>query len=206
MNARLSAQPEHQDELATMHGPDGSTIRIRHARVTDARILLAYLKRVGGQTDNLTFGAEGIGLTEIEEHSFLADLLTRDNSFAIVAEWNGHLAAMLTFVGGTRDRLRHGGEMGISIDRTCWGIGLGRRMIQLLLEWAPSTGIVRKINLIVRADNARAIALYESLGFKIEGRIVRELMVNGELHDSLMMGIAVDSRRSEQSERVPGST
>ena len=206
MSARPIVHPEHDRDLATMRGPDGSPIRIRHARVSDARTLLAYLKRVGGQTDNLTFGAEGIGLTEIEEHAFLADLLTRDNSFAIVAEWNGHLVAMLTFVGGTRERLRHGGEMGISIDRTCWGIGLGRRMIQLLLEWAPTTGIVRKINLIVRADNTRAIGLYESLGFKIEGRIVRELMVNGAMHDSLMMGVAVDSRRSEQSERVSGST
>lgn len=36
---------------------------IRKAAVSDAENILEYCKAVGAETDNLTFGAEGISLT-----------------------------------------------------------------------------------------------------------------------------------------------
>ena len=57
---------------------------------------------------------------------------------------------------------------------------------------AEGGGVVRKLNLRVRADNARAIALYERLGFAVEGRATRDVLIDGEFHDCLVMGRAVD--------------
>lgn len=34
--------------------------------------------------------------------------------------------------------------------------------------------------------------LYESFGFVVEGRIVREILVDGVFHDSLIMGRLID--------------
>ena len=178
--------------LAELPGPDGAPIHIRQAVPDDAAAILAYLRRVGAETDNLSFGAEGPSIDEAGERRLLADLGTLDNSLAVVAEWRGEIVGALTFFGDRRARFRHAGEMGISVARVCWGCGLGRRLMELLLEWAPRTGVVRKINLVVRADNARAIALYESLGFQVEGRITREILIDGVFHDSLYMGRLVD--------------
>jgi RimJ/RimL family protein N-acetyltransferase len=178
--------------LAQMPGPDGSPVQIRHAVVADARALLAYLRQVGGETAFLSFGAEGPPMTEDEERVYLARVAARDNALALLAEWNGQLVGCLTFSSGNRTRTRHIGEFGISVARVCWGIGLGRRLMQLLIDWAVAGAVVRKINLLVRCDNARAIALYESFGFSIEGRIRRELVVNGDFHDSFMMGRLID--------------
>ena len=40
-----------------------------------------------------------------------------------------------------------------------------------LIDWARSTGSIRKIALRVRTDNARGIALYREKGFEVEGTL-----------------------------------
>ena len=81
---------------------------------------------------------------------------------------------------------------GISVLRESWGLGLGRRMLEMLIDWAARGGVIRKINLGVAPSNTRAIALYESLGFVVEGRMTRSVAVNGVLDDTLLMGLAID--------------
>ncbi len=46
-------------------------ITIRKATKDDACKILEYCKKVGSQTDNLTFGKEGIPLTVEEEKKYL---------------------------------------------------------------------------------------------------------------------------------------
>jgi RimJ/RimL family protein N-acetyltransferase len=178
--------------LAELPGPGGTPIRIRRAVPDDAAAALAYLRLVGAETDNLSFGAEGPPLDEAGERALLEDLSSRDNCYGVLAERRGEIVAMLTFVGERRRRFRHSGELGISVARAYWGYGIGRRLMQMLIDWARASGSVRKLNLIVRADNRPAIALYESLGFEIEGRIRREILIDGEFHDSLYMGLPID--------------
>ena len=132
-------------------------------------------------------------MSEAEERTFLAAVETLDNAFMIIAEWNGEIVGSLGFKGGNRLRTRHVGEFGITVARACQGVGLGRRLMELLIAWARTSGVVRKINLLVRTDNARAMALYESLGFEIEGRHRRDMIVDGEFHDAYFMGLLVDS-------------
>jgi RimJ/RimL family protein N-acetyltransferase len=50
------------------------------------------------------------------------------------------------------------------------GVGIGAALMRDLLAWAEQTPRVGKIELLVRATNARAIRLYSKLGFVEEGR------------------------------------
>jgi ribosomal protein S18 acetylase RimI-like enzyme len=154
--------------------------------------VVAYLRRVGAESDFLSYGGEGPPVTADEERVLLARLGDRDNALALLADWHGEIAGYLTFTGGNRARTRHAGEFGITVVRECHGVGLGRRLMEMLIEWARRGGIVRKINLLVRTDNSRAIALYVSLGFEIEGRKRRDMMIDGEYHDAFFMGLPVD--------------
>ena len=197
MSRPTSPATPPRDELPlTIHselpGPDGAPIRTRRPVADDAPTVLAYLRRVGAETPFLSFGAEGPPVTEEEERRFLARIATTDNALAIIAEWHGEMVGYLTFTGGNRRRTHHVGEFGITVVRAVQGVGLGRRLLELLLQWAQAGGIVRKINLVVRADNARAIALYADLGFTIEGTKRRDMLIDGTFHDALLMGIAVD--------------
>jgi RimJ/RimL family protein N-acetyltransferase len=170
----------------------GRHVEIRDAEPSDAAALLAYFKRIGGETPHLTFGDEGVPLTEAEERAHIERIRGTDNTLFIVAESDGEIVGHLTFTGGTKPRTRHAGELGISIIRPFWGEGIGEMLIRSLIAWATAGGIVRKINLRVRGDNTRAIALYERLGFITEGRETRTVCIDGAFHDGFNMGMVID--------------
>jgi RimJ/RimL family protein N-acetyltransferase len=154
--------------------------------------VLRYLRQVGGETPNLTFGAEGPGLTESEERDYLERVGQADNSLAILALVGETIVGGLTFDGGRRPRLRHAGEFGISVAQEYAGLGIGRAMIEYMIAWAERSGVVRKINLKVRVDNVGAIRLYERMGWVHEGRTTRDTLIDGEFNDCLLMGRAID--------------
>jgi RimJ/RimL family protein N-acetyltransferase len=181
--------PGHSIELGL---PDGRIVRIRPAVPDDAGPALEYLRKVGGETPNLTFGAEGPGLTESEEREYLARVVKSDNSLAIFALVDGVIVGGLTFDGGKRPRLRHAGEFGISVAQEYAGLGIGRALLEYMIAWAERGGVVRKINLKVRADNTGAIRLYERMGWVHEGRTTRDTLIDGKFNDCLVMGRAVD--------------
>ena len=62
-------------------------------------------------------------------------------------------------------------------------------MLDALIDWARGTGIMTKINLRVRTDNQRALALYERKGFVIEGRIRKQILLEGKYYDRHWMGL-----------------
>lgn len=68
--------------------------------------------------------------------------------------------------------LRHVGMLGIGVHPDAQGRGLGTRLMHAAIDGAFAAGIER-LELGVRADNPRAIALYERLGFHHEARRVR---------------------------------
>jgi RimJ/RimL family protein N-acetyltransferase len=169
-------------------------VEIRDAEPDDASILLPYFQRIGGETPHLTFGAEGVPLTEDEERAHVERIRNTDNALCILALSAGEIVGHLTFTGGAKPRTRHTGEFGISIIRPYWRDGLGQILIEILIDWATAGGIVRKINLRVRTDNTPAIALYQRLGFVIEGRESRTVCIDGEFHDGFFMGMSINPR------------
>jgi putative acetyltransferase len=66
------------------------------------------------------------------------------------------------------------------------GKGVGSALLAATLEAASARDLTR-IDLIVRADNAAAIALYRRNGFQIEGHLRRYLVVDGQAYDALQM-------------------
>ncbi len=73
-----------------------------------------------------------------------------------------------------------------------WDLGIGRELVRTLIEWAKSTGVIRKVNLRVRPDNARALKLYKRFGFVEQGRISREYFNSSRFYDNLIMGLEID--------------
>ena len=173
---------------------DGCRIHIRPAVPDEAGVVLAYLRKVGGESDNLTFGPEGPGLSEAEEREYLAGVAASDNALVLLALHDGAVVGALTFEGGRRPRTRHTGELGISVTASFTGSGIGRALLEMLIEWAEQGGVIRKLNLRTRVDNLGAIRLYERLGWVAEGRITRDQGIDGVYTDTLFMGRPVDHR------------
>jgi RimJ/RimL family protein N-acetyltransferase len=172
--------------------PDGRRVTIRGAVPDDAPALIECLKRVGGESSYLTFGPEGRGFDEVKQRAVLAEAHAKDNALALVALDGDRIVGNLLFEGGDRPRIRHGGELGISVLQAYGGKGVGRAMLEALIAWAEGSGVVRKLDLRVRSDNLAAIRLYERLGWKVEGLITRDLCIDDVFHDALYMGRHVD--------------
>jgi putative acetyltransferase len=86
----------------------------------------------------------------------------------LVAEVDGRVVGMAG-LHVKRGKLRHSGEIGMMVHDAYQGRGIGRRLLQALLDLADiHLGLVR-VELEVFSDNPRAVKLYESLGFEHEG-------------------------------------
>ena len=68
------------------------------------------------------------------------------------------------------------------------GRGLGLRLINAALAEARNIGFVR-IELSVHSDNARAISLYDKVGFVREGVQRDAVYIDGEYRDAIVMAI-----------------
>lgn len=171
---------------------DGETIVLRPARTADAYELVKYLEKISGESDNLTFGPGEFGVSVEQEVNFLENMLSQNNAIYLIAHNGKKIVGSLNFSGGPRPRIAHTGELGVSVLKTYWGMGIGTELIKYLLDWCKRSGIIKKVNLRVRTDNFNAIHVYKKLGFVEEGLITREFFINNCFYDTLSMGLKID--------------
>ena len=159
---------------------------ITRAVPDDAEELLEFLRLVGSETDNLTFGAEGLPITVEQERAFLA--AQAENFPMFVARADGRIVGDIGLQGSTRERMKHRMSFGISVAKECWGQGVGSALLQAAIDFARSAGVA-VISLEVRSDNVRAIALYEKFGFRKIGHFPDFFRVGGESVDFDLMNL-----------------
>lgn len=167
----------------------GTVLSIREAAAADARAVLDYVETVSGESDFLAFGPGEFELSETAERDVLQRYADSENQIYLLGLVDGAVAAVLIFSAPQRARLRHCGELGMSVRKRYWGLGIGSLMMDALIAWARASRDVRKLNLRVRTDNARAIRLYENKGFRIEGTLRREMLLGGRYYDNHWMGL-----------------
>jgi RimJ/RimL family protein N-acetyltransferase len=87
----------------------------------------------------------------------------------------------------------HRAEFGITVHDDYHSRGLGTILTGYMIDIARERGI-RKVDLLVVAHNARAIRVYEKLGFEVEGRFRMNHFnaVLNEYCDEYRMGLVLD--------------
>ncbi|EGF93414.1 acetyltransferase GNAT family protein [Asticcacaulis biprosthecium C19] len=85
------------------------------------------------------------------------------------------------------------GDITIAVRPEAQGQGVGRALFQgLIADITTMLPQIRRIELGCRESNARAIALYESLGFVVEGRLKQRVFDEGGFYeDDLAMALLV---------------
>jgi ribosomal protein S18 acetylase RimI-like enzyme len=88
----------------------------------------------------------------------------------------------------TRVIYSHCGSLGIGLLPEFRGKGIGRQLMQRAIEAAFAFGLTR-IELTVRERNANAIALYNSLGFEVEGLHRNAVCIGGQYENLYSMAL-----------------
>ena len=149
---------------------DGRTCRLRNGVAADGAAALANFNLTHEQTDFLLSYPDECEKTPQQEAEFLQKLAESPDEIELVAEIDGAIVGMAGFNRiGAREKIRHRAEFGISVDKACWGLGVGRALTRACIKCARAAGYAQ-LELDVVADNERAIALYQSEGFVEYGR------------------------------------
>lgn len=139
-------------------------ITYRAARPSDAAQLLSFLKAVGAESDNLSFGADGIPFSAEQEERFL-ESQNKDRRSVMLLALDGETIIANGCIEGYKNlRFRHRCNLAISVRKPYWGNGIGSEMMRRLIAFAKESG-AEVISLEVRSDNKRAKALYRKFGF-----------------------------------------
>lgn len=165
------------------------TIEIGLVKSTDALEIINYTKTIGGESDYVTFGPEGIPISLEDEILFLSRYTKESLYPMFVGKIEGEIVSVANLGGHDRPRLRHNAEIGISVLKKYWHIGVGKAMMQVLLEHAKDSKIIENLYLKVRSDNTNAIKLYESFGFITVGSYPRQMKINNDYYDTLLMAL-----------------
>jgi RimJ/RimL family protein N-acetyltransferase len=111
-----------------------------------------------------------------------------ENSVVIVAELGGDLAGYVELAGGSFRRNRATAHVVIGVVAAASGKGIAAGLLRQARGWAGRHGLHR-LELTVMAHNRRATALYQRMGFSVEGRRAQCLLVDGRFVDELYMAL-----------------
>ena len=149
---------------------NGNTALLRNAEPSDACAVLENFSLTHAETDYLLTYPDESTFDAEREACFLQRKAESANEIEIIAVADGRVVATAGVDAvGTRDKLRHRAEFGISVLRAYWGLGLGRALTEACIQCAKEAGY-EQIELTVVAENKRAIALYRKAGFVEFGR------------------------------------
>ena len=149
---------------------NGREALLRNADARDGSAVYEVFNLTHGETDYLLSYPDENSYDPEQEGRFLEEKTNSPNEIEILAFVDGRVAGMAGIEAvGTKYKVKHRAELGISILRDYWGLGLGKALTETCIQCARDAGYIQ-LELNVVADNERAVALYKRMGFEEFGR------------------------------------
>ena len=149
---------------------NGSIAVLRNGVEADGSAVFDNFSQTHAETDYLLSYPDENSFDAEQEGQFMAQKTASDNEIEIVAFVDGKVAGTAGIDAvNTKYKVRHRAEFGISLLKKYWGLGIGRALTEACIKCAKEAGYAQ-LELTVVAENKRAIALYESVGFVEYGR------------------------------------
>ena len=143
---------------------------LRNGNENDGQSVFENFNLTHSQTDYLLSYPDENSFDAEQESKFLKEKSESENEIKIIAVVDNVVAGTAGIEAvGTKYKVRHRAELGISVAKEFWGLGIGWALMNACIECARNAGYVQ-LELNVVAENTRAIAMYERAGFVEYGR------------------------------------
>jgi ribosomal protein S18 acetylase RimI-like enzyme len=172
----------------TVKDKTGKDIELRNAEVSDAESLIEYLKVTNAETPYLICEQEEITLSLDQEEEIIRRKEEAERELLLLAFENGrHIGNVSLMSVGTSMRYSHRCSIAIALYKEFCGRGIGRLMLEAILDVAKKTGYTQA-ELEVVTENTGALHLYESVGFVKYGQLPNSMRYkDGHTVDSFLM-------------------
>ena len=170
---------------------DGRVVVVRHATAEDAAALALLDLAIVTDGRGAVRAPSDLPPAHIAEARVRASLgqLAEQHGAQLLAETEERVIGQASIERYRPSLLVHVALFTLDVHPDVQRLGIGRALARAALDWADATTpAIERVELGVRADNERAIALYRSLGFVHEGtrrRFVR--LPDGRYVDDLGM-------------------
>ncbi len=143
---------------------------LRNGCEEDGQAVLENFNLTHSQTDYLLSYPEENSFDPEKESGFLKKKSESGNEIEIIAEVENRIVGTAGIEAmGTKYKVRHRAEFGISVAREFWGLGIGSALMKACIECARNAGY-EQLELNVVGENKRAISMYKKAGFVEFGR------------------------------------
>jgi RimJ/RimL family protein N-acetyltransferase len=169
---------------------DARRVTIRSAQISDAEGVLEQIKSVLAERKYTatTIDDDMSDFTVDKEKEWINKHIEQPGQLFIVAEVDSRIVGAADFCNGNRKRTQHVGVLGITVIKEFRGLGVGKALMESLLNWASDNLLIEKVSLEVFGINKPAIGLYSKLGFIEEGRKIKAIKLGpGSYVDSISM-------------------
>ena len=149
---------------------NGMECYLRNATQSDGQLVLDNFNLTHTETDYLLTYPNENNYDAARESQFLKEKADSENEIEIIAVVDGGVTGTAGIEAvGMKYKVRHRAELGISVLKAFWGLGIGRALMTSCIECAKAAGY-SQLELKVVAENARALSMYEKAGFVEYGR------------------------------------
>jgi RimJ/RimL family protein N-acetyltransferase len=161
-----------------------TTITIRRGTADDAPSIVAVWLAIVAEK---IYSAIDCPFTLEQEREYLKSLSTREGVF-LAETPDRRVVGFQSLDQSTKlfHSMDHVGQLGTFVLKEWRGRGLGKQLAALTLALARSGGYERLV-IYVRASNTGAQAFYARLGFVPCGRLARQVKIDGQYDDEVVM-------------------
>ena len=158
---------------------------IRPVKIEDA-VFINEIRRQDGVRENI-MGITSERVTRTQ--SFISGLTDNDHMLVAEVEEDGvkRVVGVATLSVNKSNRVRHSGSIGLMVNKEYHRMGIGKALMKDLIDIADNWLMLIRIELGAFTDNEKAINLYKSLGFEIEGTKKYAIIRNGKYDDEYFM-------------------
>ncbi|EOP96998.1 GNAT family N-acetyltransferase [Bacillus cereus] len=176
----------------TYKSKDGKTIIIREAKEQDAERILDSASKALINAPYMLSTVEDVKKVRIDViQKTLKAYHENPNYVQFIAEVSGKLVGAIDFKNGNKEKISHQGAFAMNILPEYRNYGIGRALLETLINWAKNNSKIEKVCLEVMEDNLSAIQLYKNLGFFEEGRKAKGVKLDGGYQDLILMALFV---------------